>query len=65
MYCYDGILILDETPFKCIAKLDSQKNKWHHQKEQSLMYLYANIHKKKKKGVYFAAFLVSHVTDTA
>ena len=63
---YDEVTsILDETPSKFIAKLDAQKNKWHHRKEQSLMYLYAKIHKKKNKGVYFTAFVVSHVTDTA
>lgn len=45
---YKGISILDETPFKFIAKSDTQKNKWHYWKEHSLTYLYAKILKKKK-----------------
>ena len=60
------ISVLDETPFKPIAKFGGQKNKWHYSKEQSLTYLHANIHNEKYTGVYFTAFPVSHaVADTA
>ena len=64
---YNGISFLNEIPFKFSAKLDAHKNKLHYQKEQSLTYLYAEIHQKENKGclLHFSAFVMSHVTDTA
>ena len=49
---YEGISILDETTFKFIAKLDAQKDKWYHRKEQSRIHVFVCQTSQEKELVF-------------